>query len=318
VTVKAPNFGQPHPLPHWFDPWREWRNKPNRQKGTRPKGIPKDLSSKRYQWAWKLRAWLNSQEAPHKQPDPHDSPHDFWYETPPFFVATMVNAPPETLREALQPYGFRLVFGEGVIGAERRWQTNGLRDWADAVEGWGGIPGGYSWNTCEDPATEAALIKECVDNTGVHAWYIDGEKEAEQSGRSGELADRVRALLGPDFPIGWTTEPQLALDHGAIRRNRIVYSQQAYPRGAIGWGNGYDLAGCVGVATAQGYRPQDIVPLAEAYTPYDNSGVVMARVPPQEYGQQARAAGVRQVGVYTPEQSFDVGGAWWKELQPWL
>lgn len=111
-----------------------------------------------------------------------------------------------------------------------------------------------------DPATSAGNVYQDILHYRFDGFVANGEKRTEEiTGYSGRFVKALRGYIAgvPEhYPLGWSPEPRLALDHDAFREHQVCYMPQAYVRE-----NGYSLAMAMEVAKDFGYDPAGCKPL---------------------------------------------------------
>jgi len=167
------------------------------------------------------------------------------------------------------------------------------------LQGYGFKVCGSQWGVGEDPVGEAEAALGAINTYGFDGWVMNGEKAYEGGGKSAAYAMRFRESR-PHFPLGWTPEIRLNLDHSVLQRKGVFYMPQVYP-GEISW---LSLDYAVQWALEFGYKLENVGPLVQAY---ETNGV---RPPATVYRDDARRLGLGQLTLYTGNQCLDAPNFW--------
>jgi hypothetical protein len=230
----------------------------------------------------------------------------FWHR-----LGTWVNdyrgVDPDLLATHMTSNGYDLVIVR-VVDPAVPGPAAGVADWIRRVGARGIAVAGWMWGDGSNPAAEAEQAFGTV-GLGLAGFVLNGEKAYEGGGRSGAFVRRFRELAGNDFPLGWSPEPQLNLDHAVLQASGVAYLCQAYPYPSPGSVksayNGYDVKSCVEVAQRFGYAREAIIPLCGAYP--DAAG---RRVPAEQFAAELRNAGAPGRVLY-PADACQADPAYW-------
>lgn len=290
------------PLPPRFWRWCQWRlgHGPWRGKGPRsqprPSEFPRAIPPR-----WWI-AWRRYFEKPKPPTPPPPRPLTYaFFQRDSCWVNHPDGANPDVLVPLMQRGGQSLVIVQVLDGTEhpstpdtssQQWMemtaryTRGLKDRGIAVAGWG-------WGRGHFPEDEADRAWGVCVALGLDAYVHNGEKPYEGGGKSGRFVRRFRSLAGASFPLGWSPEPQLALDHHILQAESVCYMPQAY----LGE-NRWDVEGCVNIGLRFGYKLDQQVPLVSVHD----------GTPPEAHVNSARRVGVKHLCLYPTNACLDRPG----------
>lgn len=168
---------------------------------------------------------------------------------------------------------------------------------------------GSQWGVAEDPMGEAdaahGLITAVEDacqargGSGFDGWVMNGEKRYEGGNKSASYAMRFREWR-PRFPLAWTPEIRLSLDHNILQQKGVFYLPQVYVaeqpwqtvQYAVDWAMNF------------GYEKKNVGIMCQAYTTND------VRPSAAAYRDECRRLGIGQAVLYTGNQCLDAFPYW--------
>lgn len=119
---------------------------------------------------------------------------------------------------------------------------------------------GSQWGTGVDPVGEADAALGLLTAVPFDGWVMNGEKPYEGGFKSGAYTLRFRNTR-PRFPLGWSPEQRLALDHEVLQQKGVFYMPQYYPLES----GSKDLDYVIIWAKNFGYDLKNVGPLIQAY-----------------------------------------------------
>lgn len=294
----------PRPLPAWFWPWVRWYLGvgefvgKKRNMAYRPAGAPKTIPA----WAWfRLKVHLGQEPDPRlPAPTPSDDALAFWRRMS-FWVTRIDHFPPD-YAEVYAEGVYKIIVVPCLWGVKPEAHTEGLAEYVKAMQAKGFKVAGSQWGEGINPITEADAALTAINKYGFDGWVMNGEKAYEGGGKSAAYIERFRSIR-LNFPLGWSPEVRLDLDHAALQHHRVCYMPQVYPLEipvatmpyAVEWADKF------------GYERKNVVPLVQAYT---TDGV---RYSAMTYREQAKFYGLPGLCLYTANQT--VGHPeWWRAL----
>jgi hypothetical protein len=157
---------------------------------------------------------------------------------------------------------------------------------------------GSQWGHADDPEGEADAALGVVAAVPFDGWVMNGEKPYEGGGKSKLYIERFR-LSRPHFPLGWTPEQRISIDHNVLQLKGVFYMPQCYPLESGG-----DLDYVIDWAVNFGYKLENVGPLVQAYTTNN------VRPSAMNFRDTAVRRGVGQLTLYTGNQCLDAPEYW--------
>lgn len=295
----------PVPLPAWFWPWLKWYLGKGEYLGDprNPARRPANAPAKIPQWAWdRLKAHVMSSGF---SPYPvTDDVMAFW-RRPSVWITHTGHFVPEWLAHEYGAGQYKVVIVPCLRGtALDQIGTQELDDFVRRAKAVGVKVVGSQWgqaSTVAEAEVEADAALLAIEKWGFDGWVMNGEKPYEGGGKSGAYCYRFRRRR-PNFPLGWSPEARLDLDHKVFQDLKVCYMPQSYPLE-----NGTTMDYVLRWAVQFGYEMKNVVPLIGAYT------VNEVRFPAAQYRDPAKAAGVPALCLYTGNQCVD-DRVYWLDL----
>lgn len=302
----------------WYPEWVMWR----RRWGNVPGAPPKPATSPTFvpKWAFptlkiiqeKLKPKPPPPPPPDPDPPPPPPPEDHERELAFFRRMTVwVTRPDHMPVEWLVEYSqaqYPLVVIPTLFGTtwqrydEIQFTPENLTAYINQLHSHGFKVCGSQWGTAVDPVAEAEAALGALEILPLDGWVMNGEKPYEGGGRSRLYVERFRATR-PRFPLAWTPEQRISIDHGYLQLKGVFYMPQCYPLESGG-----PMSYVMEWARNFGYDPKNVGPLCQAY---QTNGVRADA--DTTFRDPARAAGAGALTLYTGNQCLDDPG-FWREL----